>query len=149
MVATSIFALLLIGLSGYMLDMHRRVWRSADSDSSLPASERRYALSQYHRRMQASGIIGVLGAAIGIGPIVPHRPWPFALYLAALAAPCFAIIVLAALDAWATRQHFARLRSQHLAAQIKLARELSGEAKRVMRGSPDPALASDRRSQEH
>jgi hypothetical protein len=128
MVATSVFSLLLIGLSGLMLDMHRRRWRKAELDATLSPSERRYALSQYRRRTQASGIIGVLGVAIAIGPLVPHRPWPLALYLAALVGPCLAIVLLAALDAWATRQHFARLHSQHLAAQAKLAMEMRGDA---------------------
>ena len=127
MVATSIFSLLLIGLSGFMLDMHRHKWRQAEQDSTLTSSERRYALSQYRRRMQASGIIGALGLAIMIGPLVPHRPLPFAVYLASLAGACLAIVLLATMDAWATRQHFARLHSEHVAAQAKLAMELKGE----------------------
>jgi hypothetical protein len=128
MIATYAFSLLLIGLSGVMLDMHRRSRRRAEQDASLSPAERRHALSQYRRRMQASGIIGLLGAAIGIGPIVPQRPWPFTLYLASLAGACLAIIVLAAIDAWATRRHFARLNSQYLAAQAKLAREISRDS---------------------
>jgi hypothetical protein len=128
MIETSIFSLALIGLSGFMLDWHRRSWYTAERDESLSARERRYALSQYRRRMQASGIIGVIGAAIGIGPLIPHRPWPIALYLATLAGPCLGLIVLAAMDAWATRQHFARLHSQHVAAQVKLVQELSQDS---------------------
>jgi hypothetical protein len=75
--------------------------------------------------MQASGIIGLLGAAIGAGSLIPRRPWPLALYVLFLAGACFSIMLLAAIDAWATRQHYARLRSQQLTAQIRLARELS------------------------
>jgi hypothetical protein len=154
MVATSVFSLLLIGLSGVMLDLHRRKWRKAEHDMSLSASERRYALSQFRRRTQASGIIGVLGVAIAIGPLIPHRPWPLALYLAALVGPCLAIVLLAAIDAWATRQYFARLHSQHLATQAKLAMDLRSESAAVVRGSPDPVVrgspdpapAIDRRS---
>ena len=146
MVATSIFSLLLIGLSGFMLDMHRHKWRRAEQDATLTPSERRYALSQYRRRSQASGIIGVLGVAIMIGPLVPHRPWPLVFYLAALVGPCIAIVLLAAMDAWATRQHFARLHGQQLAAQAKLAMELRTESASDVRGSPDPAPAADQRS---
>ena len=80
--------------------------------------------------MQASGIIGVLGAAIGIGPLVPHEPWPMAIYLASLTGACGCIMVLAALDAWATRQYFARLRNEQLTAQIKLARACTRPANR-------------------
>jgi hypothetical protein len=45
-----------------------------------------------------------------------------------------AIMMLAALDAWATRQNFLRLRSEQLATQIKLARELSREQTRFHDG---------------
>jgi hypothetical protein len=129
MIVTYVFSLLLIALSGVMLDMHRRTWRHAEDNASLSSGERRYALSQYRRRMQASGIIGLLGAAIGIGPLVPQRPWPFTLYLASLSAACLAITALAAIDFWATRQHFARLHSEHLAAQAKLMREFHRDSR--------------------
>jgi hypothetical protein len=125
MIATYIVSLLLVGLSGVMLDMHRRSWRAAEQDAALSAGARRFALSQYRRRMQASGIIGVLGLAIAVWPILPHEPWTMALYLASIGGACLAITLLAAMDAWATRQYFARLHSDQLAAQIKLTREVS------------------------
>jgi hypothetical protein len=129
MVFTSIISLILIGLSGVLLDSHRRAWRAVDEDASKGDRERRFALSQYRRRMQASGIIGVLGAAIGIGPLVPREPWPLVIYLMSLTGACGAIMVLAALDAWATRQYYARMRNEQLTAQIKLARELHAARK--------------------
>jgi hypothetical protein len=108
-----------------LLDSHRRNWRHAQQDPKLSDSERRYCLSQYRRRSQASGIIGLLGAAIGARPLVPREPWPMLLYLIFLAGACLLIMLLAALDAWATRQYYARMRSEQLTAQIKLARELA------------------------
>ena len=59
-------SLLLIGLSGLMLDMHRRSWRAAREDQTLSERDLRFAQAQYRRRNQASGMIGVLGAAIGV-----------------------------------------------------------------------------------
>jgi hypothetical protein len=135
MIATWIVSLLLIGLSGWMLDWHRRSWRKADVDTSISDSERRYALSQYRRRVQASSIIGVLGAAIALGPVVPRRPWPMMIYLISVAGACLAITLLAAIDAWATRQYFARLRSQNLAAQVQLSRELRTEEARQQKSN--------------
>jgi hypothetical protein len=129
MILTSIISLILIGLSGVLLDSHLRAWRMAREDATKSERERRFALAQYRRRMQASGIIGVLGAAIGIGPLVPREPWPLAIYLASLIGACGSIMVLAALDAWATRQYYARMRSEQLTAQIKLARELHAARK--------------------
>jgi hypothetical protein len=128
MIATGILSLLLIGLSGVLLDMHRRRWRRAEQNSALSTAERRFARSQYRRRVQASGTIGVLGVTIALWPLVPLQPWPFTLYLAWVGGACLAITMLAAMDAWATRQHFARLHGEHLAAQVTLARELRREA---------------------
>jgi predicted TIM-barrel fold metal-dependent hydrolase len=124
MIATYVVSLLLVGLSGALLDMHRRSWRRAQADDTLTPPERRFALSQYRRRMQASGIIGVLGVAVGCEPLIPHEALWFVLYLASILGACLAIVVLAAIDAWSTRQHLARLSSEHLAAQVKLAREM-------------------------
>jgi len=125
MVATWIISLTLLALSGILLDMHRRSWRAAEHDDSLTPAARRFALSQYRRRKQSSGIIGALGLAIAVWPMIPHEPWSMAIYLASIAGACLAITVLAALDAWATRQHFARLHAEQLAAHLKFAREMS------------------------
>lgn len=117
-------SLLLIGLSGVMLDMHRRNWRATQQDASLTDRDRRFAQAQFRRRTQGSGIIGALGAAIGIWPLVPPDPWPMLLYVGSLGGACLCVMLLGALDAWATRQNYARLRSEQLAAQVKLVREL-------------------------
>jgi hypothetical protein len=124
MIAIFATSLVLIGLSGMMLDMHRRSWRAAREDASLTERDRRFAQSQYRRRTQASAIIGVLGAAIGMEPLVPLRPWPMVIYVAALAGACGCIMLLAAIDAWAARQNYSRLRNEQLAAHMKLAKEL-------------------------
>lgn len=134
MLGTFIVSLLLMGLSGILLDLHRRSWRAAQQDGSLTQGDLRFARSQYRRRFQASGIIGVLGAAIGVGPLVPHEPLPITLYLAAISAACLAIMVIAALDAWATRQNLARMQSEQLAAQIRMARELARDSARLHDG---------------
>ncbi len=128
MVLTFALSLLLIGLSGLLLDMHRRSWRTAQHNASISEADRRFARSQFRRRTQASGIIGALGAAIGVGPLVPPRPWPMAIYVAALGVACLAITLLAALDAWASRQNFARLKDEQFAAQLRMVRELRREA---------------------
>jgi hypothetical protein len=129
MFTTYAISLVLIGLSGILLDSHRRSWRAAEQDTALSERERRYFLAQYRRRMQASGIIGLIGAAIGVKALVPREPWPMALYLLLLAGACASIMLLAAIDAWSTRQYYARLRNEQLTAQIKLARELTRAGK--------------------
>ncbi len=127
MITVFLTSLVLIGLSGFLLDSHRRSWLSAQADDKLSERDLRFARAQYLRRRQASGIIGLLGVAIGVGPLVPHEPWPMVLYVAAMGGACACMMLLAALDVFATRHHLARLRSEQLAAQIKLARELRGD----------------------
>jgi len=90
---------------------------------------RRFAASQYRRRMQASGMIGLIGVGIGVWPIVPRQPGPMAFYVAVLVAACGWIMLLALADFWATRQYFARLRNEQLTAQLKLAIEMRAATK--------------------
>jgi VIT1/CCC1 family predicted Fe2+/Mn2+ transporter len=134
MMATCIVSLFLIGLSGVLLDLHRRSWRTIQAMESISPSDLRFARSQYRRRTQSSGTIGLLGAVLGVYPLVPRAPLPITLYLVAITLACMAIMLLAALDAWATRQNFLRLRSEQTATQIKLARELSREQTRFHDG---------------
>jgi len=124
MLITVVISLALLGLSGVLIDSHRRSWRAARQNDNLSDRDRRYAQSQYRRRMQASGIIGVLGAAIGLYPMIPREPGPMAFYLASLVSACACIMLLAFLDAWATRQHYRRVLGERLTAEIKLATEL-------------------------
>jgi hypothetical protein len=124
MIAIYITSLVLMGLSGFLLDVHRRSWRAALADSSLTDRDRRFARSQYRRRNQASAMIGVMGAAVAVKPLVPAEPWPLLIYMGTLTGACVCIMLLAALDVWATRQNYARLRSEQLAAQMKLLREM-------------------------
>jgi hypothetical protein len=134
MIGTCIVSLLLIGLSGLLLDLHRRSWRTVQHIESISPGDLRFAQSQYRRRMQSSGTIGVLGAVLGVYPLVPRAPLPFTLYLVAISLACVAIMMLAALDAWASRQNFMRLRSEQLANQVQLARDLSREQTRFHDG---------------
>ena len=123
-----LLSLILIGLSGVMLDMHRRSWRLAQT-GALSERDLRFARSQYRRRTQASAIIGAIGAGIAVWPIIPLKPWPWVIYVASLGGACLCLVLLAALDVLATRQNFARLRSEQLADQVKLLRELGREIK--------------------
>ena len=126
--------LFLIGLSGLLLDLHLRSWRAAQNDESMSDRDLRFARSQFRRRMQTSGTIGVLGSVLAVFPLVPRLPLPFTLYLMAISLACMAIMLLAAIDIWATRQNFLRLRSEQLASQVKIARGLSPEQTRFHDG---------------
>ena len=124
MLSIYVISLVLLGLSGLLLDWHRRSWRNAQHDPTLSDRDRRFALAQYRRRMQASTIIGVLGAAIGVGPLVPRTPLWMVAYLASLIGACACIMLLGLLDLLASQQNVRRLRSEQMTAEAKLAREL-------------------------
>jgi hypothetical protein len=126
-----LISLALLALSGVLLDMHRHSWNVAKQNGSLSDSDLRFARAQYRRRTQASGIIGAIGVAIALWPLVPPQPWPYLVYTASLAGACLCIMLLAAIDAWATRQNFARLRSEQLAAQVKLVQELRRDSREL------------------
>ena len=125
MVAAFIISLTLLGLSGLLIDSHRRSWREARESTKLPERDRRYARSLYLRRMQASSMIGAVGACIGVWPIVKGHPGPMVMYTAMLLAACVWIMLLALVDVWATRRHYQRLRSEQLAKQLQLALEMA------------------------
>jgi hypothetical protein len=132
MFARYVVPLLLMGLSGLLLDSHRRSWRAAQQDGKLSDRDRRFARSQYLRRTQASSIIGILGAALACYPLVPMEPVPLAAYMAALVGGCACIMLLALLDLWATRQNLRRIESEQLAAQVRTAMKMRAAGK-----SPD------------
>jgi len=134
------FSLFLLVLSAALLVAHRRSWLAARGLAPGQGLEQRHALSQYRRRTQASGMIALLGIGIGLGPLVPNRPLPYTLYLGVLLGACLGLVLLAVLDAWATRQHYRRLRSAQMAAQIKLALELQTVGDRSNMESAGTAL---------
>jgi hypothetical protein len=124
-----IVPLFLIFLSGLLLDSHRRAWRAAQVDHQLTDRDRRFARSQYLRRMQASSIIGLIGAALGCYPLVPEEPLAILLYVTALVVACACMMLLALLDVLATRQNLRRLESEQLAQQVKMAMKLRATGK--------------------
>jgi hypothetical protein len=118
-------SLALLGISGLLMDSHRRAWREAREATGLSERERRFAGAVYRRRMLASGTVGAVGAAIAVGPLVPRRPLPISVYLAMLLAACAVIMLLAMLDVWATRRHYRQMRNEHRHKQLELAVELA------------------------
>jgi hypothetical protein len=130
MIGAFVISLALLGMSGLLIDSHRRTWRDARESTTLADRDKRFAQSMFRRRMLASGMIGGIGAAIGVGPIVPREPLAMAAYLAMLLAACTWILLLAMLDIWATRRHYQQVRMEQLSKQLQLTVEMAsmGEA---------------------
>jgi hypothetical protein len=129
LLADFVVPLLLIGLSGLLLDSHRRAWQAVERDPTLNERDRRFAQAQYRRRNQASSIIGVIGAALACYPLLPDEWEALVLYVLSLVGACLCIMLLAALDIWATRQNIRRIQSEQMAAQVKLAMKLRAAEK--------------------
>ena len=124
-----VLSLTLLGLSGALIDSHRRSWRDALARVDLPERTRRFASSQYRRRLQASGMIGVIGVLVAIWPVVPRFPGPMMFYVSALLAGSGWIMLLAVLDFFSTRHHFRRLRDEQMAAHLQMILEMKGQGK--------------------
>ena len=79
--------------------------------------------------MQASSVIGVIGATIGVGPLVlgPRQPGPMALYVAFLLAACVWIMVLALFDIWATRAYYRRFRTDQSTRELRIVTEFKSD----------------------
>jgi len=137
MAASGIFSLILLGTAGILLDSHRRAWRSLRQDESTSDPERRFGRSQYIRRMIASGIIGLTGVVIGVGPLIPHQPVPMAIYVLVLLSACCWLLILAAIDALAIRRQYRRKRVEYLAEQLELVRELKDVRQSRRAGASD------------
>lgn len=136
MIATALLSLTLLGLSGLLLDAHRRKWRAVSADTSLSPANRRYAQSEYRRRSRASAGIGVVGLMIAVGPIIPRHPIWFTIYVALLLLTTITILLLALLDIWASSQRYNRLKIADQILQAKLARET--DQRKSNQSPPDP-----------
>lgn len=125
-----------------MLISHVRTWQSRRSDPDVEERDRAFWYRQYVRRMQASGLMLLIGILIPLGDsLIPWRKAPalFAIYwLFVLALACW-VILLAVSDLVATRAH-----SQVALGRIqRQQRELEQEAARLRSGRNGGASHDD------
>lgn len=124
MTVLSITGLLLLGLSGLLIDAHRRTWRAVQAGDKLEERDLRAARAQYLRRLRASGTIGVLGALLIVHPLVPQKPLWFTLYVLLLVLLCGWMFLLALVDGFAASLRVRRARRERESLEAKLNREL-------------------------
>lgn len=124
MAATFYFGFLLIALSAFLLAQH---WRQARefpraADAKLPNdptdADRGFLRLQLQRRAVASGLIGLVGAAIAVADRVPRTPQAVTSYLFGLLIAGSVIFAIAVFDLRAAR------RRRELEALDLLARKL-------------------------
>lgn len=130
MLAVAIISLTMLGLSGLLMDSHRRTWREARDSATLAPVDKQFARAMYLRRMQASALVGLMGAAIGLWPLFDNQagPWALLFYTAILLTACAWSMALAVLDLWATRRHYHRKRIEQRKKQMQLAVDLASMA---------------------
>lgn len=130
-VPATVMGLGLALLGGWFMKLHLQSWRRHSADPSLEDPEREFYRRQFRRRMQASGIILVIGIMLPVGDsLIPWRKQDAsvaALYwLLVLALTCW-VLLLAMGDLLATR---AQSRASLSRLQRKQ-RELQAEADRL------------------
>lgn len=117
-------AIMLLG--GGLLAWHWQNWRAARDQKDEP-SELAYQRRRFRRRMQTSGIVCLLGAAMAGGQAIPPQQHPslFVFFWSGVALLALWAITLAVTDLLATRLHVGRLVRRQLAQQAKLQAELT------------------------
>jgi peptidoglycan/LPS O-acetylase OafA/YrhL len=127
MTATHYFGYFLIGTSAVLLAQHWQAWRDR---AAISAGERAYLRRQLQRRIVASALIGVVGAAMTLVDRVPRTPWALSCYLLALVLAGGVILIIALVDFAAARRHRERRQWEQLAQALGEAAIRGGSADR-------------------
>jgi hypothetical protein len=119
-------ALVLCAASGGLMAWHVRVWRRL-RDSGLDAAGREFHRRQYRRRMQTSGMLGLLGVAIFLGQALMlwlTSALAILLYWLGVVGLVVWMILLALADMAATSVYYSQEKSSSIVEQARLQGEL-------------------------
>lgn len=116
----------IIALGGALLVWHWRSWRSVRGQDAEPI-EVGYQRRRFRRRMQTSGMLVLLGAALAGGQAISPEEHPslFVFFWLGVALLALWAMALALTDVLATRAHVGRLVRRQMAAHAKLQAELA------------------------
>lgn len=124
MLPTIALSLCLLSAAAGLFAWHWRGW-VAIRDASADTVEREFAWSQFRRRGQAAGMMGLLAFLMLASLAIEHMaPWVFAVYIIVMLVLVAWIIVLALADMIATRQYYAHAQVKNLAEQTRLKAEV-------------------------
>jgi len=130
---SALFSLVLLAVSGVLMLAHWRRW-NACRQQELPQAEYDYRRRQYRRRMQASGMIGIVGAALFVGvsfflggeslvPFIEDEVVIFVFWTAVVLITMWTGL-LALVDVWASQRYVNRILEADLLEQTKLHAEM-------------------------
>jgi hypothetical protein len=114
------FGYFLIGLSAIFFALHWQQWREW-VHSAANSRRREFVRRQLQRRMVASGLIGVVGAAITLVNQLPPNPTAMTAYLCALLLAGCVIFAIALADMRASRRLIEEEQIELLAAELRKA----------------------------
>ena len=114
------FGYFLIGLSAIFFALHWQQWREW-VHSEANSRRREFVRRQLQRRMVASGLIGVVGAAITLVNQLPPNPAAMTAYLCALLLAGCVIFAIALADMRAARRLLEEEQIELLAAELRKA----------------------------
>jgi len=121
--AGALVSLLLLGVSGALIDGHLRAWRAARVRHEEGSRGWRYHRGRTRRRLTASGLIGAVGAVIAVGPLAPREPAWMLGYLGVLLSATSAIGALGLFDAAAAARNYGFNQREETAAALERLRE--------------------------
>jgi hypothetical protein len=136
-ISTLLFSLFLIAASGGLLFVHWRRWKEHRADE-LPAAEIEYLRRQFRRRMQASGMIGIVGFALIVGDtFIPwmNDPVVTAGFWIGVVLVTVWIALLAIVDLLAARLYVERICENDILEQTRLHAEMLKKKQRAQLGS--------------
>ena len=109
-----------------MLRSHKRVWEQQQADPELDEEDRSFLGRRYRRRMQASGLLTLIGLMLPLGDLVrvfAGAPGWFAAYWIVVLLLVMWLVMLAIGDLASTKVHTTIALNRIRAEQRKLERE--------------------------
>lgn len=113
------FGYLLVVASAALLASHWHQWQDVKTLAAHDPRRLAFLRLQIQRRIVASALIGVVGAAMTLVERVPRDPTSMTAYLFALVLGGVVILMIALVDLRATRQYQDRERLELLAAELR------------------------------
>lgn len=135
-----IFAVFVTLSSVGLMAWHVRVWRQT-ALASNDQEEFQFHRRQFRRRMQTSGMLGLLGVGVLLGRLLLALPVSrtiLLIYWGALLLLLVWLALLALVDLWATKFYFGRLRDRVRLEQAQLRAVMQRRQAERDNGRPPP-----------
>ena len=114
------FSLFLLAIAAGLIYFHLVAWKRAKNSMALPEFERSFQWRQCRRRLQASGMIGLLGLSIAFYPWLKEQgPKVLTYYVLGLLFLTIWVMFLALGDILASRVHLRRVQNEQQRNEYK------------------------------